>query len=111
VTEKRSTASEKPEAVDRLRGTMDATKIQNVANRWAAKHPELAPRIFRAVALTGGIHKVDDNTYRVEGATGDYTVTINRAARTSSCTCPDTQQGGNHCKHRLACALIEMAER
>lgn len=77
---------------------------------WTSMHPELKERLERAVflldnveaTLCPGIYKVrSENQKRVQ-----YVVRVDRANRSSTCSCPDSQKG-NHCKHRLAVALVE----
>lgn len=85
-----------------------ATQIRTLATLWSAKHPELASRIERAIALTGGVKSQGEGVYVVEGESGEYIVTV--VGRISFCTCPDSARG-NHCKHRLAAALVCAQER
>jgi len=83
--------------------------IQGLARSWATRHPDLASRINRAVALVSNVLPGDrsPDVYFVEGSAGrQYMVRVNRRDRTSACTCPDHGKG-NHCKHRIACALFE----
>jgi predicted nucleic acid-binding Zn finger protein len=86
---------------------MPASRIRNLATKWSAKRPELAARIERAIALTGGVKSQGEGVYVVEGVGGDYIVT---KGRNSMCTCPDSQRG-NRCKHQLAVALVCIVER
>lgn len=85
--------------------------VATTAARWAAKNPELAPRMERAVALVANVTStVSPEMFMVEGSYGhQYVVRVNRAARTSTCTCPDHGKG-HHCKHRLAVALYVAAK-
>jgi len=83
--------------------------ISGLARTWAVQHPELSARIARAVALVSNVLPGDrsPDVYFVEGSAGrQYMVRVNRRDRTSACTCPDHGKG-NHCKHRIACALFE----
>lgn len=87
------------------------TVMRNLADQWLKKHPELDERrMNKALALTGGVSEVKTNEYKVEGEGGDYVVTVNPAQKKSFCSCEDSRRG-NHCKHRLAVALIVMAEK
>lgn len=81
-----------------------------LARRWAAKHPELASRLLRAVELVTRVTPCDyaPDAFFVEGSKDRYLVKVFRKARSSTCTCPDSEMG-NHCKHRLAVALYEVA--
>lgn len=82
-----------------------------LARKWAAKHPSLAKRLERAVALVANVTPGDysSNVYFVEGSDNHrYMVRIDRKNRISTCTCRDSQDGF-HCKHRLATALFETA--
>lgn len=82
--------------------------VNTLVQKWSTKHPELASRLERAMALTGSVHSQGEGTFVVEGATGDYIVGIEHGR--STCTCQDFKRG-HHCKHRLACALVCMTER
>ena len=76
---------------------------------WTNRYPELASRLERALFMLGNVQPtlhVDIYKVRSENSKKVYVVRINRQARSSSCSCPDTQKG-NHCKHRLAVALFE----
>lgn len=85
--------------------------MRNLADQWLKNHPELdATRMNKALALTGGVSEIKPNQYKVEGGGGDYVVTVNPGQKKSFCTCEDSRRG-NHCKHRLACALVIMAAR
>lgn len=90
--------------------TPTASSVATKASKWASKRPELADRIDRAVALVANVNKTaHPDVYVVEGSFGHkYMVRIDRAGKTSECTCPDHQKG-HHCKHRLAVALLEVA--
>jgi len=77
--------------------------------RWAAKHPELKTRLERAAFIVENVRRTPDpNLYVVKSATSgqEYLVKINRWAKRSTCSCPDSRKG-HHCKHRLAAALYE----
>lgn len=74
-----------------------------LVEKWSARRPELRSRLERAVALTGGVRSQGEGTFVVEGVTQEYIVGVEDGR--SSCTCQDTLRG-NHCKHRLACALV-----
>jgi hypothetical protein len=85
--------------------------MKQLANSWAQKHPELKDRIERALALTGGITRGRmPYIFFVEGQGDRYMVRVNEQMGTSTCSCPDSMKG-NHCKHRLATALLVAAER
>ena len=90
--------------------TPTASSVSAKASKWAAKRPELADRIDRAVALVANVVKTaHPDVYVVEGSFGHkYVVRVHRDAKISECTCPDHQKG-HHCKHRLAVALVEVA--
>lgn len=84
--------------------------IQGLARSWIARHPELSARISRAVALVSNVQPGDrnPNLYFVEGSGGRrYVVRVNRAEKTSSCTCPDHAGRGIRCKHIISAALWE----
>lgn len=84
--------------------------IENLAARWSLAHPELAPRLERAVGLVGGVVRGRfPHVFFVGGSEGaSYIVRVNRRARTSTCTCPDHKNRGGRCKHILAAALVEV---
>ena len=80
---------------------------------WTETHPELKDRLERAVFLLDHVEStLSPVVYRVRSETSRrvYLVRVNRKTRTSTCTCPDSQKG-NHCKHRLAVALLEKISR
>lgn len=84
-------------------------KALDLVARWAAKHPELRARLERAAFLIENVQRTPDpDLYVVGSATSgrEYLVKINRWARSSTCTCPDSRKG-HHCKHRLVVALYE----
>lgn len=84
--------------------------INALARTWADKNPDLSDRIWRAVALVSNVTPGDlsPNVFFVEGSEGHkYMVRVNRAQKTSSCTCPDHTGRGLRCKHILASALFE----
>ncbi len=86
-------------------------KALELVARWTAKHPELKNRLERAAFLIEHVRPTPDpDLYEVQSATSHrkYLVKINRWARCSTCTCPDSRKG-NHCKHRLVVALYEKA--
>jgi hypothetical protein len=87
-----------------------ASAVATKASKWAFKRPELADRIDRAGALVANVNKTaHPDVYVVEGSHGHkYLVRVHRDAKTSECTCPDSGKG-NHCKHRIAVALLEVA--
>jgi len=79
--------------------------------RWAAKRPSLKNRLERAVFIVEHVRPtLDPNLYEVQSATSfrKYLVKVDRHARRSTCSCPDSRKG-HHCKHRLAVALYEKA--
>lgn len=82
--------------------------MRTLADAWIAKNPSWAERVNKALALTPGVEDLGNWQYKVEGENDDYIVTVKGTQ--SSCTCPDSRRG-NHCKHRLACALLYAAER
>lgn len=86
-------------------------RIMAVAKDWESKNPDLAKRMRRAVALTGGILQNAQNkrVFYVEGEGDIYRVTVDPSSRSSSCTCPDSSTRGAHCKHRLAVGLVYAA--
>jgi hypothetical protein len=87
----------------------EASTVVAIANRWAAKHPEAVARIARAIALVANVQPGDysPRVFFVEGSEGHrYMVQVDRASRTSTCTCQDHAKG-MHCKHRWAAALFE----
>lgn len=86
-------------------------RVNDLADRAAANHPQLAARAWRAadIVLAGECHQVGQCTYICHG----YTVHIGP----TSCDCPDYQFGGaplskagkRTCKHIIAalmCATI-----
>jgi len=86
-------------------------QIKALAEQWAEKNPELQARIDRAVAIVPQVQYIGEDTYEVPGSKGQvYFVGVDPEKHTSTCTCEDTARG-NHCKHRLACALVWMASR
>jgi SWIM zinc finger len=88
-----------------------ASRIFELAKAWKQKHPDLTDRIDRAIALTGGVERVGEGVFEVEGRTATYIVRVRGAD--SSCTCPDDhryRRQASHCKHRLAVALVVRAE-
>ncbi len=86
-----------------------ATRIRELANIWAERHPELRERLERAIALTGGVERRARGVYGVEGQNATYVVRIR--GRKSTCTCPDSHaERASHCKHRLAVALAVKSE-
>lgn len=89
---------------------MPARRIRFLASRWAEKQPGLAARLEKAVALTGGVSSQGEGVYVVEGSSGhEYIVHADPETKVSTCNCPDSELG-NHCKHRLATALVYLAE-
>lgn len=87
------------------------TVLRGLADQWLKNHPELdTKRMQKALALTGGVSEIRPNQYKVEGEGGSYTVTVNPGQKKSFCTCEDSRRG-NHCKHRLAVALVVMGEK
>lgn len=88
-----------------------ASRLHQIAFNWALKHPHLKSRIERAVALVGGVKSQCEGVYVVEGSKGvEYIVAVDFEKGTSICTCTDHKKG-NHCKHRLAVALVCVLER
>ena len=84
----------------------NASVVNALVAKWAAKHPDLADRLERAAALVANV-RGSGSTFVVEGSDGHhYTVKVDRKARTSSCTCPDHKKRGLRCKHVLSVALI-----
>ncbi len=82
-----------------------AAAVTATLARWTAKHPELAALV--ANVTPGRMAHV----YFVEGSEGSsYIVRVDRVAKSSTCTCPDSTARGAHCKHRLAVALYEAAK-
>jgi len=84
--------------------------IQGIARAWATRHPELAARIARAIALVSNVQPGDrsPDVYFVEGSAGHrYMVRVNRGDRTSTCTCVDHSCRGMKCKHIIAAGLFE----
>jgi hypothetical protein len=91
--------------------TTRPTQAEAVAARWAEKHPDLRSRIERALALVPRVQYLGEDTYEVPGSRGQtYYVGIDPRRHTSTCTCEDTARG-NHCKHRLAVALVWTVSR
>lgn len=89
---------------------MTVSPIQQIAAKWAAKHPHLKSRIERAVALTGGVKSQCEGVYVVEGSNGaEYIVSVDFDKGMSTCTCEDHRRG-QHCKHRIAVALVHVLE-
>lgn len=84
-------------------------KMRAIADRWAAKHPELRSRLERALALTGEVTRKGPTLFSVAGERDIYNVKI--TGNTSTCTCPDFVNRSIHCKHRLAVALVVTAEK
>lgn len=86
--------------------------VNATVTRWAQKHPELTDRLHRAAALVANVTPGRlPHVFFVEGSGGaSYIVRVNRADKSSTCTCPDSTQRGAHCKHRLAVALYEAAK-
>lgn len=85
-------------------------KVLQFVRLWTDLHPELKDRLERAAFLVSVVKPtLHPDTYKVRSETSnrkEYVVRINREARTSTCSCPDSKKG-NHCKHRLATALYE----
>lgn len=76
---------------------------------WTERHPKLKSRLEKAVFMLGHVETtLHPDTYKVHSENGKkvYVVRVNRRARTSTCSCPDSGKG-NHCKHRLVVALFE----
>ena len=88
-----------------------ASNVARLATVWADKHPELSARIQRAVALVSNVSTtLAPEIFFIEGSWGHkYIIRTDRKARTSTCTCPDSEKG-HHCKHRLAVALYVAAQ-
>jgi len=85
--------------------------MKGLADKWLKNHPNLdAKRMNKALALTGGVSEAKPNIYEVEGEGDTYVVTVNPGQKKSSCSCEDSRRG-NHCKHRLAVALVMMADK
>ncbi len=87
-----------------------AQTVQALARLWSEKNPDLKARIYRAVALVANVQPGDKspNVFFVEGSSGRrYMVRVNRAQKTSSCTCEDHTCRGIRCKHILSAALWE----
>jgi hypothetical protein len=93
--------------------TPTAHTVNEIANTWIAKHPELRARIERAIALVANVEEpgpFGPGTFYVEGSEGKrYMVSVK--GRHSECTCLDSTKNGNHCKHRLAAALYVTGAR
>lgn len=89
-----------------------APAVNALAQKWAAAHPALSDRIFRAVALVPNVvpSEYTDDQFFVEGQTDNYTVTVDREHKISRCSCPDHQKRNDRCKHILACALFEACQ-
>jgi uncharacterized Zn finger protein len=86
-------------------------RIKALAEAWARKNPELQSRLDRAVGLVAGVKYIGEDTYEVPGSKGQtYFVGVNLGKHTSTCQCEDNARG-NHCKHRLAVALVWSAAR
>lgn len=87
-----------------------AQDVARIARKWAEKHPNLATRIERAVALVALVTPGDlPHVFFVEGSEGRrYVVRVD--GRASTCTCPDSGTG-HHCKHRLAAALFVAGQK
>ena len=79
-----------------------AQQMNELAQLWTEKNPKLQGRIQRALALVGEVYDMG-GCYAVEGVKGDYLVHVHGSR--STCTCEDSQRG-NHCKHRIAVALV-----
>lgn len=77
---------------------------------WTSTHPELKERLEKAVFLLDNVEAtLSPDVYKVRSDSKkrtEYLVRVDRRNRTSTCSCPDSQKG-NHCKHRLACALLD----
>ena len=86
-----------------------AQRIRSLATQWAERHPELATRLEKAVALTGGVKSQGEGVYVVEGVGDVYIVWADPQGKRSTCNCEDSRRG-HHCKHRLAVALVFKAE-
>jgi uncharacterized Zn finger protein len=89
--------------------TTNNKKVLEIAQKWAGRVD--AKRLEKAVALVDYVTVVDETTFRIEGTSDTYTVSVDRTAKVSRCTCPDHQQRAMKCKHILACALREVANR
>lgn len=91
--------------------TPTAAAVNALVAKWSAKHPDLADRLERAAALVDNVTAtVSPDLFKVEGSFGhQYVVRVNRAAKTSTCTCPDHQKRIDRCKHILAAAFHEAA--
>lgn len=86
-----------------------AATVNAIAASWAARFPESAERIERAIALVDNVTEGDrsNRVFFVEGSEGHrYMVRVDWASKESTCTCPDSTERGAHCKHRWAAALV-----
>jgi uncharacterized Zn finger protein len=86
-----------------------SSAASTVARLWIAKMPAARTRIEKAIALVANVtpDEYRDDQFVVEGGEAVYTVTVNRANKTSTCTCPDHMERGSKCKHIFACGLYE----
>lgn len=82
--------------------------MRQIAAAWSVRHPQLQARLFRAVhiAAAGEVKSQGEGVFVVKG---QYIVTVDHESGTSACTCKDHQRG-NHCKHRLATAILFVYE-
>ena len=92
--------------------TPSSAAVNTVARLWIAKMPASRSRIERAIALVANVtpDEYRDDQFVVEGGDAVYTVTVNRASKTSSCTCPDHTERQSKCKHIFACGLYETCQ-
>jgi hypothetical protein len=90
-----------------------AQQVNGLVAKWSRRHPELAERLERAAAMVANVTALDPNRnfFLVEGSNEHtYIVSVNRHARTSTCSCPDHENRSIRCKHILSVALIEAAQ-
>jgi hypothetical protein len=82
-----------------------------LASKWIIKYPYLKERIQKALALITNVKAQGEGVYVVIGDSGrDYIVWADPSSGQSTCTCEDSIRG-NHCKHRLAAALIHASSK
>jgi uncharacterized Zn finger protein len=79
---------------------------EQLASKWIIKYPYLKERVQKALTLINNVKAQGEGVYVVTGDGGrDYIIWADPSSGRSTCTCEDSNRG-NHCKHRLATALI-----
>jgi len=92
-------------------GVSPAQRMVELAAQWGEANPQLRRRLQRTLALVGECTPLGGKDWLVEGVEGDYLVTVDPISKQSTCSCPDSEDRGNHCKHRLAVALVYKVEQ